>query len=285
MPDLTYSDTTMSANVFRFALWGWAMQAFGYDAIAPAWCALHLSTVPYAHEHEEPSASVLPVSLAGLTTLPWSLTVGYILPIVLMCVPGLSTGTHQAFVALWQGFPLWIIICQYMFRLLLRGDPADTSRQGRIGQRTLTKYGLRTAYSFAFAGAAFTHLVTMSLVATPLLFPVLFSAATVEGFHPVHVFVPPPFWSSTPVDMIEGVLHFLQYDQYVGSLGVLLWASVVSINTRRYATGRASWTRVLLKVVILTAFVGPGAAALALLWERDETLLDIQPETEADKRD
>ena len=50
-----------------------------------------------------------------LETLAPSITVGYIVPSILMCLPLSSSVLHQWLGGFWQGFPVWVTLMQYTF--------------------------------------------------------------------------------------------------------------------------------------------------------------------------
>lgn len=76
--------------------------------------------------------------------------------------------------------------------------------------------------------------------------------------------------------------RLLQWDNFVGSTGVLTWATVLLLNAYR-AKGGKSDTPLKLKVPFLIATSGFVGAAAVLQWERDELLLKNESVSEKKK--
>lgn len=69
------------------------------------------------------------------------------------------------------------------------------------------------------------------------------------------------------------MLNFFQYDQYVGAVATVAWATILWCR----AQGESYYIRDLLKQIgktlVRSIFAGPGAAFIALMWDRDLGLI------------
>lgn len=95
---------------------GLIFQNISFTVTTPLWLMLHLLTSPVAKPF--PGTNTNGVSLIhtwDLRVLPFSITISYILPSLLMGFP-LRPSTHQAWIAIWQAFPLWTVITHYVLR-------------------------------------------------------------------------------------------------------------------------------------------------------------------------
>lgn len=134
----------------------------------------------------------------------------------------------------------------------------------------------RQAYVFLGASACFTHMVVVTLVVSNIMFPALFSPVAIEAVSVSRVFLPMPFYSGRQVDMVTGVLYFLQYDYYLGCLAALLWAATLHTQSAILQTGDVSRQLSWVKLSAILALGGPGCAVAALMWDRDELVERVQ---------
>lgn len=71
------------------------MQSIGYGFIMPLYGIFHLLTSRTAGRVDRTLAQAIRVpDLTVLKTLPWSLTIGYIIPTILMAIPLQSNKTY-----------------------------------------------------------------------------------------------------------------------------------------------------------------------------------------------
>ena len=214
----------------------------------------------------------------SLHTLPLSTLLGYALPGVLMLLPSpkyTSFDTHQNCMALWQIFPLTVALLQFVFSTLARSIfPTNMVHHSAAERNADLMSALRRVYVFAFAVSSVTHIATMTLTLTSVILPSILNPNIVESFHPARAFLPPPPWAATPVKSIGDGLHiFSMYDEYIGFLATILWATVLNRNAHAGTIGLDGWMSLLAKVAGLTIVAGPASAVVALLWGRDELVL------------
>lgn len=145
------------------------------------------------------------------------------------------------------------------------------AKSSRIGE----EMALYRAYLFAFGFSATTNILTYVLLATCKLFPALFSARILDTLTFRNVFLPPPFWSISPMpNMAIGILNFFQYDQYVGSTAAIVWAVTLWVKARKEAMSLKNWRWLAGEVFSISIIAGPGAAFASLIWQRDQLILD-----------
>lgn len=127
---------------------------------------------------------------------------------------------------------------------------------------------LRAAYKFALLFAVPAHLYVWTLSLTSMFWPSLFTAAAAESLHPLNALIPTnPFnaWNAKVKSISQGSLWLLQWDYWIGSLSYLIFA----MAAKSYATKRLGAKEVVVATGRMMA-MGPLAAALTLLWDRDE---------------
>ena len=228
------------------------MQSIGYGIIMPIYCGVHLLMSPTAlSEPSQIQKSVRPRDDLTLSTLPWSILCGYILPAATMSLPWFSPKVHQCLVAVWQVFPVWILTLQYIFgkaSCLVRGPRQLTSRTNRTC--TIDLESLNQVYRFAFALATLTHYITWGLIALVQCFPALIATSSGQAVTFREVFLPSNFRTRTQIsDMVQGAHGFFQYDQYVGSIAVIIWAMSLRFNVRSRSMSARQWVQLASEVV------------------------------------
>jgi hypothetical protein len=89
-----------------------------------------------------------------------------------------------------------------------------------------------------------------------------------------------PFSMEKVEQLTQGCLILLQYDMYFASGASVMWAVAM---LHRIDPESSCWGTVA-KALLLSLLVGPGGAALVLIWERDEKIFQrekgIQEKTE-----
>lgn len=286
-----------SGNRGRIVSWigtaGIAFQNLTWTFIVPLYLTLHVFTSPIAKLSGKDAKSKgdaarqsLFVYLWDLALIPLAVTLGLVVPTIVMSLPALlhqSAATHYNWIAFWQAFPLWTIVvldvlhnaCYFLFGSL---TPQDA--QGKL---TTPGNGFMVAvsgvYQYGLTISVVTHLpiLAISLLPTPLretlastfpqLAPVLSQVTFLRTFVPHSIFSPPALnpLNYGPGDLAPLVINFLQYDLYTGNTTVLLWALYLHVTT----SGR-SLVKSLGTTIFWTLIGGPSAAAIALIWDRDE---------------
>ncbi|KAI9785097.1 MAG: hypothetical protein M1816_000508 [Peltula sp. TS41687] len=266
--------------VSRTTLWACAMQNLALACFGPVYFTIYLCTSRTVldqsrHSNSERSS---PMSFPSeLRLLPFSLTLGYIIPSIIIALPSPNVVSHdfqQAVIAVWSFFPIGVAVIQALLsRVTSSTSPVD--RQSPQSPAELAAASLRVmrpVYTLAFAGSAIFHIATATLSLTALLFPTIYAPGYATALHPSHVSLPA---NTAQVGTIgQGVLRFMQLDQWIGYSAVLLWASTMY---RSASVGKVSgWKHsfnLLMTTLGLAVVAGPGGAAVGLVWARDEMVL------------
>ncbi|KAF7547154.1 hypothetical protein G7046_g9097 [Stylonectria norvegica] len=253
-------------------IWGTLYQSIPVGIILPIYFIFYLWTSPLARPSTS-RADLLSMDPVQLRALTGAMTLGYIVPTVLLCLPSpgwVSFDRKQALLAVWQFFPLWVCGAQYGLVGIVRalGLVPEGVRQ-TPGARL--HYG-RRVYRYILGITAVSHLATMSLILFPRFWSTLSTASDPESLSFQDVFMPMSVLSPHQVQSIaEGSQTLLQYDMYCACSAAILWVSYLS-----YASSGASWTsgmQTAAKSIARTLVVGPGGAVLWALWDGDREAL------------
>ncbi|KAK2877273.1 hypothetical protein FQN49_001278 [Arthroderma sp. PD_2] len=133
---------------------------------------------------------------------------------------------------------------------------------------------LRGAYYFAFICSTIPHVVLILTSFAVTLLPFAGLEKYRGDLHLSQVFTLAFPWSAPPVESVEeGLLRFLQWDDFVGGACMLLWSIALYIRRceqeRVHITYPAVWMEALASSVIF----GPFATAISFLRERNEVQL------------
>ncbi|KAI1074354.1 hypothetical protein F5B20DRAFT_441495 [Whalleya microplaca] len=278
---------------------GALVQNLTWTVTAPLYLALHLATSPVARLRNgdgEAARRSLFVYLWDLALLPLAITLGFGVPGVAMSLPNLlrqSADTHYGWVAFWQAFPAWTVgllgglhyVCYYALGSLspqdARGRPAPPGHGFSVA--------VAGVYEFVLTACASAQVPILALALLPAAlreslsaaFPSYAALITQVSFR--DVFIPYPAWTPPsvdptaygPGDLAPIALNFLQYDVYVGHTALSLWSAYLHVTTAKNPS--------LLKTLRVAGFWflvgGPGAAAAALLWDRDEVVKEGEKPT------
>ncbi|KMP01304.1 hypothetical protein CISG_05043 [Coccidioides immitis RMSCC 3703] len=260
------------------SFFGIMCQLCTFGVVMPIYVTLHLFTSPASFN---PNRENTDFPFFRVNTFLWSISNGYILPTILMAFPNMSKGllpSKQHAIAFWQPWPIYISLIQYVlskFSIICScfGPQSNniTSRQ------TKTRNGLRRIYAFAFSCAAIPHLASWTISLAAWVFPTLFSPKTASTLAPRNVFVNQFPWSSArPESLGVGTLWFLQWDHLIGAIVALVWTAILYAAAHIECRIPISGFKLMLKVVTFCVVAGIAGAAVELMWERDELLLDLQ---------
>lgn len=246
------------------------MQKVSFAVTMPIYMATHLITSPTISSHK---SSDFLFDVSELASIPLSMLIGYIVPAILLGLPSpsvLGFDLKQAFMAIWQVFPIWVGLLQQII-------PSVMSRCG-ITSRNLTHQEdakmrwistARVVYMVLFFFSGAIHISTMTLMASSEFFPGLFQPE--HPFDASRVFMPISVSASTKMPSIgSGALQLLQYDFFVGSAAFVIWTSALLLNMHRNKTSLWRWLTQAFGFTVLTAVAGPFGYAVACIWTRDE---------------
>ena len=274
----------MKLKTNSLVLWGILMQSITFVVIIPLYLFIHLSTSPTVSSNDP---NHFHIDLPNLLSIPFSIAIGYILPTVLAALPSpsvISFDLKQAFMAIWQMFPLSFQLLQLAIPYLLASFyPPSLSRNSLIPKRQGLG-ALRVVYIFMLTMAASTHLATLTLLFTSRFFPALFAIPFIGIFKPASVFWPVTMSVSHQVSSIgSGAMLMIQYDEIIGSVAVVLWALFLLTTAfhrsskERGANAATAWV-LAFDFVTLTALVGPLGYAVIAMWGRDELVFAREKE-------
>ena len=84
--------------------------------------------------------------------------------------------------------------------------------------------------------------------------------------------------------MVQGAHGFFQYDQYVGSTAVIIWAMTLRFNVRGKSMSARQWVQLASEVVGYVMVAGPTGALVMLLWIRDIEAIDAEVHKNGEKK-
>ncbi|KAF4612950.1 hypothetical protein D9613_010905 [Agrocybe pediades] len=253
-------------RIFSYStIWSLVWQNVPWGLVQPIYNAIHLITGPA----KPPSTVSVSGNVKAISTIPWAITIGYIVPSVLMSLPSpqlISHETHQAFLFIWQFFPLWVGLAHVVLKAFV-GFSSDSQRTSLSA--------LRRTYAFGLVVAGASHFsilfYVLALTFGPPNVKGIITSVIPPSFVPTNpslVFSPfPPFTSpQAKVSRVEvGIASLLQYDTIFAGFSSLLLAS--------YLASRVSGTSSsggFVRAVAYTLLFGPCGAALAVMWKKDE---------------
>lgn len=243
-------------------------QLASYGVTIPLYLTLQLWTSPKVSGVQRDTILVHPLQAK---LVPYSILLGYILPVVMLLLPSpfvISLEQKQTWLAMWNVFPVVVTLIHFVLSTIGGAISSRPKYTAYTNDGTLSS--TRQVYAFAFALATITHIVSWSVSLTSLLFPALYSPSIVADLHPARVFLPIVSYEYTKWPL--GIHKLLQWDNFVGSTAVLVWAAALLSNAYQVSGNKLHLPLVLklLGLSITSGFVG---AAAVLQWERDEVLL------------
>lgn len=270
---------------------GFIFQNITFAVAVPLYLALHLLTSPVASlgsSDRNAARRALFVYLWDLAVLTSAVTLGFIAPTLLMALRdpmGHDAATHYKWIAIWQLFPVWTAVAQWVAHragYYLLGSMVPRDDDGRPTTPGVAfSVAVSGVYEFVLTLCVATQLPVLTLVALPsparsflasafpALAPILEQVTFARTFVPNPPGAPPsPGLDYAPGELAAPVVDFLQWDFYVGSVPLLLWAVYLHQTTVRNPGPVA----LLRKIGYWFVVGGPVAATAALLWERDEVV-------------
>ncbi|GAD99560.1 conserved hypothetical protein [Paecilomyces variotii No. 5] len=264
-------------KIVSFAvIFGIGAQLLTFAVTTPFYCGLHLATASYS---VRPNFNAVSVPRSVLLALPVIFAITYFIPSGLMLVPAPEIFTYdqkQIIIALWQPWPVYASFLAAIASVVLPAfisDNSTTASKQAVRQRK----ALRGVYTFAFALGAIAHIASWTISLSTVLAPAIFSEKYAHDLHPTKVFQATLPWANTDLrvsSVAEGVHLFLQWDFAVGATAILLWAVTLLIRAHRHISGTVCWTGLVVKVAFLWLMAGPIGTAVALIWERDELVIE-----------
>ncbi|MCJ1404566.1 hypothetical protein MMC11_007792 [Xylographa trunciseda] len=252
------------------SLWGFLVQNVAWAVIMPTYLALYIATSPTVSA----TKGTIMVSYHETASLPLSLFAGFVVPAVMLALPAPSMQSFeskQTWLAIWQAFPIWVSAFQQVFKRCIDSVTPATSRKTTTNNRNM----MRIVYGLLILFSGVTQIVTGTLTATSVLLPGLFAQQYAGVLNPSSAFIPAAATSSVKMPTIgSGAILFLQYDEAVGSIAVLIWATFMFASVYGKKQPFSHWAKLALGMTLLTTLTGPMGCSVALMWARDELVFD-----------
>ncbi|KAL6238508.1 hypothetical protein BDW75DRAFT_237395 [Aspergillus navahoensis] len=218
-------------------------QNYGSMALTlPIYCAVILAPKKFSERQR-------PAPFRSIPYLLPSLLLGYYMPLPLIALSSPRTTSYelkQVLLAAMVGWSLWLFLMLWAASHFRVTDSADNA----------TAKNRRPLYLFALVTATISHLGA-------LIIPFLSRDYD-------HVLLPSLPWSIEHFTTFEdGITNFLQWDYWISSLALLLWALGVYIRDCGEA---GALCRLVAGSLGLSIVASPTAAAVVLLWRLDMRL-------------
>lgn len=238
----------------------------------PVYCTLHLA-LTYNSGPLDRARLRDPMQVKATVPAIW---LGYILQTALMAYPFEDANLRQWLCAIWQAFPIWVVLLQWFF--------AEIAKRTSLGQDSfrspvqIDREALNDVYSFGWNTAVFTTLCTYALIIVARLSPGLFPAGVAGRLTFENAFIPGSPHSYVKMGSEAAAMHeFLNYDLYIGGAASIVWAVVLWLR----ATPGAALSSSLRKGIVTSLLLaGPGGALIALLQQKDERILSAEAKAE-----
>lgn len=232
------------------------------------------------------------IPYAVLATLPAVYLVGQAVPSVAMILPfssRIDIDTKQILTALWQPWPAYVAFGLTASHLLLGSVLTAGDKATPAGRKT-SAGALRYIYAMAFGNAAVSHLIAATITLGTVVAPALFAPKYAAALHPAKVLETVFPWATgfpvAKVASLEAGVHiFLRWDYNIGTTSLLLWSAILYSRAHTHYEGRCvDVIPFVSKIATLTALVGPAAAAVELMWEREEWVLQSEDKALVQKK-
>lgn len=246
--------------------WALLMQSASFGLTMPVYAVLSIALFTPTSPLPRRGSTV-----ARLSTLPTSLLLGYLLPTILMGIPAphFSSDKHQRFVALWQFFPVYIAVFQFLLPRLFSSPATSSPPRNADFAKALDRL-----FKVLIFASRVTHFAAVGLSISHLLYPTAagwFSYARL--LTPANPFGPIKLVSS----FSDGVLAFLQWDYAIGMFAAVVWMGWLGARAVDMAAARGKVVKGesggVVEWVLVVLLEGPGALVAKWAWEREVVLL------------
>ncbi|KAK2036272.1 hypothetical protein LZ31DRAFT_243389 [Colletotrichum somersetense] len=260
--------TRRTRDLFLFTLWGLAIQYAGYFIIMPLYCYVHLLSRSITGE-----AKMVPTS-AAIQATPASVLVGLVIPSVAMCLSNRfhSGQSRQIAVAIWQNFPVWMIVVHVVTVKWIEAAPAQGQGEPEMKEKSLrsTRLARRRVYQATATASALIHVLGFAPIVLAAIGLLEDSAGSKSTQLQPSAFLLPPRWDSKVQieDMADGAFNFLRYDLYVGNAAALAWVTILQFPTWLNKNAGTTGGLVLWHLAC-TFLLGPGFTIANLMDRRD----------------
>lgn len=242
------------------SLWAVLYQLRGIGLIAPLYFASNTyisSGIPYFSPgtrtlHQSTARAILP-----------ALILGYVVPTVMLFFPlADALNTRQAFIALWQPAPVYVVILTQIFsrfiKLISSNTPAKTDSAAESESNRDIPH-LQTLYAVAGCVSACFHVA------------LLLSWAALGTNFITRAFIPSDAFAQVAT-LADGVFVFFQNDFLLVAAATLLWCLASVWDLYRLGVCNVSWQMALAGLILGSVIIGPGAAVAAVWYWREEVM-------------
>ena len=234
--------------------------------------ATRLAVAAPATTHES-----LMIDTVDLRAILWSFLLGYLLPMFIMGLPGLSISnlsTKHIVASLYQQWNLYISLFHV---LLVRwwSHTGTMDKQRNEGSVSLLSTS-RPVYAFAFAMAVASIWIPVLLsFAVRILQKIRKSPSSGrKNLELANIFIPPSPWGQMKCkDAFEGGKWLLQWDGIIGGLSSAVWAIALYAEARSVIEPREELGLLCRRLLWYMILGGPIGVATGVLWERDMLVL------------
>jgi hypothetical protein len=206
-------------------------QLASYGVAIPLYLTFQLWTSPTVSGVQRDTILVRPLQAK---LVPYSIILGYIMPVIILLLPSpsvISLEQKQTWLAVWTIFPVVVTLIYFFLSTIWRNYLSRPKYTAYTYDGTLSS--TRQVYVFAFALVTITHIVSWSVSLTSLVLPALYSPSIVADLHPAWAFLPVLSYEHTEWPLC--IHRLLQWDNFVGSTAVLVWAAALLSNAYKSA--------------------------------------------------
>lgn len=215
--------------------------------------------------------------------LPMAIVLGQIIPTIFMALPLFSVFTHQWLNALWQAYPIWTLLFLALLRFVWKESLTSQNAQWTSGHSHASDMRcMHKSYLFAFAASAIIQNTTYIIFFLRKWLPGLGlqNATLAEVFKPEA-----PWYPVAPIkDAAAGARTLFQYDQYFGSTATVVWAVLLLYNAHERSLSKREWAWLAGEICVIGFSAGPAAAAVTILWHRDEYVMSMDERLAGEQR-
>jgi hypothetical protein len=260
---------------------GLLMEFGGFGLFLPLWCLLHIATSPLAvgRKVSAQRTAAAFMDLHDLKAIPWALFLGAGVPgaaMLLTKLPYASPGLRSK--------QLWILIriCHPIIttsahRILKQiTSPPNAVFAPPTHQKEAAIKGLRSIYKAATVMSAVPHIAIFALVLLAHTESGFISDETRQALALSAIWTPAPFWTSNVPKisgLVEGIMIFLTWDELVTAASIVAWAFAINRSGTTHPKNVDNLPIALLRTAIQSVVLGPAGAAVSLIRERDEILV------------
>ena len=205
---------------------------------------------------------------AKLSTLPVAMIIGFL---GISTLPGLPSSlitneTRQAFIALWQIYPLCVGVVHQVLSFAARTLGCAPKSQD---DATRIK-AARKVYKQILSITGVMHLGIIAILASPQLRQALLGASSEALSYETVFRAMSPFAPRQIEELAEGTQILLQYDMYCGIAAASVWA--IALSSAAAGSSLVAAVQTSIKLLVRSLLVGPGGAVLWAFWDREEEM-------------